>query len=355
MIEKLATLETRYENLNGMLCDPNVLADQAELRRLAKERAELEEVVAAFREYRKTLQELEEARSLLKVEKDGEFKEYLHGEIQTLSCKKESLEQTLTELLLPKDPYADKNIFLEIRAGAGGEEAALFAAELFRMYSKYAEKMGWKTELMNLSPTELGGIKEAILSISGKNVYSNLKFESGVHRVQRVPATEASGRIHTSTVTMAVLVEPDEVEVQVNPADLRIDTYRSSGAGGQHVNKTDSAVRITHLPTGIVVACQDERSQHQNRDKAMRILRAKLLERQQRDQEMEIAKSRKMQVGTGERSEKIRTYNFPQSRVTDHRIGLTVHGIERILEGEIQEFIEALMMDERRRELEKVG
>jgi len=340
--KRLDEIEKRYEELNRMLCDSEVISDQARYREIAKERSDIEEIVTTYRNYRKIAHDLEESRMMVKQEEDRELRDFIASEIAEMEKKLEGEREKLMFMLIPKDPNDEKDIIMEIRAGAGGEEAALFAGELFRMYGKYAEKRHWKVELWSSNETGLGGYKEVVFSIAGKGVYSRLKFESGVHRVQRVPATEASGRIHTSTVTVAVLVEPEEVEIQINPNDLRIDTYRSSGAGGQHVNKTDSAVRITHLPTNIVVACQDERSQHQNREKAMRILRAKLLEQQQISQEKEIALARKLQVGSGDRSEKIRTYNFPQSRITDHRIGFTLHNLEFVLEGEIDELLDAL-------------
>lgn len=355
MLDKLLSIEKKYEELNNLLCQENVIANPQEYKRVAKERAGIEDIVSLIREYRKLLSDMEEAKKMVKAEKDPEFSEFLAQEIKSLTERREKMEEELTVLLLPKDPYADKNIIMEIRGGAGGDEAALFGMELYRMYSKYAENKGWKTEVLSSNTTGLGGLKEVVFSIAGKDVYSHLKFESGVHRVQRVPATEASGRIHTSTVTVAVLPEAEEFDVEINPVDLRIDTYRSSGAGGQHVNKTDSAVRITHLPTNLVVACQDERSQHQNREKAMRILRSKLYEMKQEEEERKIAQSRKMQVGTGDRSEKIRTYNFPQSRITDHRIGLSVHNIEKFLLGEIDEMVDALMMAEQREKLQKVS
>ncbi|MGV8120965.1 MAG: peptide chain release factor 1 [Candidatus Xenobiia bacterium LiM19] len=342
MEKRLDKIEERYEELNRMLCDSEVISDQNRYREIGKERSDIEEMVVFYRSFKKLSHDLEESRMMIKQEEDKELRDFIASEIAEMERKLEAEKEKLLFLLIPKDPNDEKDIIMEIRAGAGGEEAALFAGELFRMYGKYAEKKHWKVELWSSNETGLGGYKEVIFSITGKRVYSKLKFESGVHRVQRVPATEASGRIHTSTVTVAVLVEPEEVEIQINPNDLRIDTYRSSGAGGQHVNKTDSAVRITHLPTNIVVACQDERSQHQNREKAMRILRAKLLEQQQISQDKEIAEARKLQVGSGDRSEKIRTYNFPQSRITDHRIGFTAHNLELVLEGEIEDLLEAL-------------
>jgi peptide chain release factor 1 len=351
--DKLKVIEEKYEELNKLMCDPDIISDQNRFRDVARERSGIEDMVTEYRIYKKLSRDIEESRSMMKEEEDKDLKEYINAELNQMLKLLEESKDKLLKLLIPKDPYDEKDIIMEIRAGAGGEEAALFAGDLFRMYGKYAEKKHWKTEVMSSNPTGLGGFKEIVFSIEGKNVYARMKFESGVHRVQRVPDTEASGRIHTSTVTVAVLVEPEEVEVVVNPTDLRIDTYRSSGAGGQHVNKTDSAVRITHMPSGIVVACQDERSQHQNREKAMRILRAKLLEQQQINQEKEIAQKRKLQVGSGERSEKIRTYNFPQSRITDHRIGLTVHNLEFVLEGELEDIIDALTNELKREAIEK--
>jgi peptide chain release factor 1 len=351
--DKLRVIEEKYEHLNKLMCDPDIIGDQNRFREVAKERSSIEEMVAEYRHYKKLSLDIEESRLMMKEEEDRDLKDYINTEINQILRQQEECKEKLLKLLIPKDPYDAKDIIMEIRAGAGGEEAALFAGDLFRMYGKYAEKKHWKSEVMSSNPTGLGGFKEIVFSIEGKNVYSRMKFESGVHRVQRVPDTEASGRIHTSTVTVAVLVEPEEVEIQVNPNELRVDTYRSSGAGGQHVNKTDSAVRITHLPSGIVVACQDERSQHQNREKAMRILRAKLLEQEQINQEKEIAQKRKLQVGSGERSEKIRTYNFPQSRITDHRIGLTAHNLEFVLEGELDDIIEALTNEQKREAIEK--
>jgi peptide chain release factor 1 len=334
----LEEVEKKYEEIEKILSDPGITP--SEIHRYSKERSEMSEIVEAYREYKKTLKEIDENKALLR---DKELAELAREEITVLEDKKAGLEEKLRLLLLPRDPNDSKNVFLEIRAGTGGEEAALFAADLFRMYTRYAERNGWKVEIMNLNETGVGGIKEVIAAIEGKNVYSRLKYESGVHRVQRIPVTEAGGRIHTSTATVAVLAEPDEVEVTVDEKDLKIDTYRASGPGGQHVNKTDSAVRITHLPTGIVVQCQDERSQHKNRAKAMRMLRAKLYEVEEEKRRSEISSIRRSMVGTGERSEKIRTYNFPQGRITDHRIGLTLYKIESILDGDLDELIQALI------------
>jgi len=355
MLDKIEKIEQRYKYLNDELCKPEVLSNNNLLKELSKERSEIEEIVSLGGVFKKKTQELKDVLDMLEVEEDTSMREMLKEERERLQAEVADIEKNILLLLLPKDPYADKNIIMEIRQGAGGEEAALFAAELMRMYMKYAERNGFKTEILDIHETELGGIKEVSFNIKGKNVYATLKFESGVHRVQRVPDTEASGRIHTSTVTVAVLPEAEEVDVEINPNDIRVDTYRSSSAGGQHVNKTDSAIRITHFPTGIVVTCQDERSQRQNREKAMRILRSKLLEIAIREQEEAIASSRKLQVGSGARSEKIRTYNYPQSRVTDHRIGYSVHNIEMIMEGALDELLDALKKAEKEEMLQEAG
>jgi peptide chain release factor 1 len=330
-------------DLERSLVDPAVISNRKEYARLGKERSDLEEIVARYREWKKLSAEIEGHRSLLE-EGDAEIRELAKAELPGMRDRLDALEEELKRLLLPRDPNDERNVIFEIRAGTGGEEASLFAAELYRMYSRYAEEQGWRVELMSANPTGLGGFKEVIALIEGRGVYSRLKFEGGVHRVQRVPETEASGRIHTSTVTVAVLPEADEVDVQIDEVkDLRIDVYRSSGPGGQSVNTTDSAVRITHLPSGLVVACQDEKSQHKNKSKALKILRARLLERAQAEQQAEVAQSRRSMVGTGERSERIRTYNFPQGRVTDHRINLTLYSLDRVIEGEIEPLIDALI------------
>jgi peptide chain release factor 1 len=343
MLEKLKEVEERYNEINRQLSDPKVIADQKRFQSLAKEHARLSGVVEKYQRYRKTLDDLRAAEQVLSESKsDTEMSEMAELEIEECKERRETLENDLKILLLPRDPNDDKNIFLEIRAGTGGEEAALFAADLFRMYSRYAEEKGWRVEIMNSNPTGVGGLKEIIALIEGHGAYSRLKYESGVHRVQRIPVTETGGRIHTSAVTVAVLPEAEEVELAINPNELKIDVFRSSGPGGQSVNTTDSAVRITHLPTGTVVICQDEKSQLKNKTKALKVLRARLLDRLQAEQEDEIARTRKSQVGTGDRSERIRTYNFPQNRVTDHRIGLTLHKLETILEGSLDEMVDAL-------------
>jgi peptide chain release factor 1 len=342
MFDKLRQIEERYRELNRSLSDPAVLGQPVLYARTAKAAADLAETVQKFDDYRVVLTRLSEARHILNEDGDREMRELAQAEIDELQARQADLEQELRTLLVPRDPNDDKNVFLEIRAGAGGDEAGLFAADLARMYTKYAERQKWKVEVMDANPTGIGGLKEAVLLIQGRGAWSRLKFERGVHRVQRVPATESSGRIHTSTVTVAVLPEAEDVDVKVDDRDVQVDVYRSSGPGGQGVNTTDSAVRLTHLPTGLVVTCQDERSQIKNRAKAMRVLRARLLERAQNEQAAAIAADRKSQVGTGERSERIRTYNFPQGRVSDHRINLTLHRLPMILEGDLDEMIDAL-------------
>ena len=342
MLEKLQALEERYIHLEGLLSNPEAMNDMATWQKNTKTHAKLTEIVTKYREYKACLKTIEDTLELLREKLDDEMHALAQAELDDAKADKERLEAELRILLLPRDPNDDKDVIMEIRGGAGGEEAALFAGDLFRMYSRYAESQGWRIEMMDSNPTDLGGFKEVVFSIAGAGAYSRLKFESGVHRVQRVPDTESSGRIHTSTVTVAVLPEAEDVDVQINQNDLRIDTYCASGAGGQHVNKTESAVRITHLPTGVVVQCQDEKSQLKNKEQAMRVLRAKVLEIAQESQRAETAQNRKSQVGTGDRSERIRTYNFPQGRMTDHRIGLTLHKLDFIMNGDLTETIDAL-------------
>lgn len=342
MFQKLDAVETRCIQLDKLLCDSEVINNQERFQKYAKERSELSELLDTYRMYKKVCKELDESEQLIS-ESDEELRQLAKSEAQQLEEEKELLENKLKLLLLPRDPRDEKNIILEIRAGTGGEEAAIFVSDLFKMYLKYAENKSWKVEIMSQNVTGLGGYKEIIALIEGKKVYSRFKYESGVHRVQRVPETESQGRIHTSAVTVAVLPEAEDVEVEIDPNDLKIDVFRSSGPGGQHVNKTDSAVRITHLPSGLVVSCQDEKSQHKNKAKALKILRARLFDKAVRDQQSEISQDRKDQVGSGDRSERIRTYNFPQGRVTDHRIKLTLHNLENVLEGELDEFFDQLI------------
>ena len=344
MFDKLQGIEDKLEKINSSLCDPEVVSNQEEYKKLMREAKTLTPIVEKFREYKKANSDLTEAKEMLADSSlDKEFRDMASEEAAEAQKKTEELKEELKVLLLPKDPNDYKNVIVEIRGGAGGEEAALFAGSLFRMYSMYAERKGWKTEIMNENPTELGGYKEISFMIEGEGAYSRLKFESGVHRVQRVPDTESQGRVHTSTVTVAVLPEAEEVEFTLDPADLQIDVFRSSGAGGQKVNKTSSAIRVTYLPTGMVVECQDERSQYKNKDKALKVLRSRLLEEKTAKQNAEIAGERRSQVGTGDRSERIRTYNFPQGRVSDHRIGLTLYKIEAIMNGDLDEIIDALV------------
>lgn len=344
MFDKLQGIEDKLEKINSSLCDPEVVSNQEEYKKLMREAKTLTPIVEKFREYKKANSDLTEAKEMLADSSlDKEFRDMASEEATKAQKKTEELKEELKVLLLPKDPNDYKNVIVEIRGGAGGEEAALFAGSLFRMYSMYAERKGWKTEIMNENPTELGGYKEISFMIEGEGAYSRLKFESGVHRVQRVPETESQGRVHTSTVTVAVLPEAEEVEFTLDPADLQIDVFRSSGAGGQKVNKTSSAIRVTYLPTGMVVECQDERSQYKNKDKALKVLRSRLLEEKTAKQNAEIGGERRSQVGTGDRSERIRTYNFPQGRVSDHRIGLTLYKIEAIMNGDLDEIIDALV------------
>ncbi|HNU94781.1 MAG TPA: peptide chain release factor 1 [Bacillota bacterium] len=353
MFEKLREIEARYDELESEMADPEIIADQPRYKKVTKAHSDLEDIVARYRELKKVMSEIQSTQEMLRDKLDSELRELAEAELASLEEDKSSLEEKLKVLLLPSDPLDEKNVIMEIRAGTGGDEAALFAGDLFRMYSRYAERNGWQIESMSSNPTELGGFKEAIVMISGDRVYSRLKYESGVHRVQRVPETEASGRIHTSAATVAVLPEAEEVDIEIDANDLRVDVFRSSGHGGQSVNTTDSAVRITHIPTGMVVTCQDEKSQHKNKDKALKVLRARLLDQLMEEQEAGIAETRKTQVGSGDRSERIRTYNFPQSRVTDHRIGLTTHRLTEFLDGDLDEMIEALIVSAQSERLKK--
>ncbi|MBR0348270.1 MAG: peptide chain release factor 1 [Acutalibacteraceae bacterium] len=344
MLDKLKSVEEKFEDINAQLCDPDVVSDMDKYRKLMQDVKHLTPIVEKYREYKKVNSDLEEAKMLLdEGGLDKDFREMVFEQLEESKQQIEVIGEELKILLLPRDPNDDRNVIIEIRGGAGGEESALFANSLFRMYSMYAETRGWKPEILSSNPTELGGFKEVSFMISGDGAYSRFKFESGVHRVQRVPETESQGRIHTSTVTVAVLPEAQDVDIEINPADLQIDTFRSSGAGGQHINKTESAIRITHIPTGTIVECQDERSQHKNKDKAMKILRSRILDAEREKQNKEIAGERKSQVGTGDRSERIRTYNYPQGRVSDHRIGLTLYKLEAILNGDLDEVIDALI------------
>ena len=354
MFAKLESLERKFLDLEQELADPTVFNDQDRYRKLTKAHSDLKPVVDIFRQYRELKQNLADNQELLN-DADPDIREMAHEEIKSIEEKLPELEHDLKVLLLPTDPLDEKNIILEIRAGTGGEEAALFGGDLFRMYCRYAEKMGWKVEIMSQSESDNGGYKEVIALISGDKVYSRLKFESGVHRVQRVPETETQGRIHTSTATVAVMPQAEEVDFALDMKDLRIDTFRSSGAGGQHINKTSSAIRITHIPTGTVVECQNERSQFQNKDKALEILRSRLLAQKQKEQQDAINADRAGQVGTGDRSEKIRTYNFPQDRCTDHRIGLTVHNLDKIMDGNLDEIIDALATHEQAEKLRQLN
>ncbi len=356
MLERLESIERRYEELNNLMAQPEVAVDFKKLQNLAKERANLGEIVTRYREYKATMKSLEDTQAMLNDSLDEEMSALAKEESGNLQRKRERLLQEIKLALLPKDPADKKDVIVEIRAGTGGEEAALFAATLFRMYSRYAATKGWKVDIMSGNETGIGGFKEIIFEVKGKGVYSRLKYESGVHRVQRVPATESSGRIHTSTATVAVLPEAEEIEIGIDLNDLRVDTFCSGGAGGQNVNKVASAVRLTHIPSGMVVICQDERSQLQNKIKAMAVLRARLLDQERQRQFQEVTDARRSQVGTGERSEKIRTYNFPQGRISDHRIGLTIHNLEAILEGDLDDIIDAVATADQAKQLEaKVG
>ncbi|WLR41685.1 peptide chain release factor 1 [Bacillus carboniphilus] len=346
MLDRLQAVEDRYEKLNELLMDPNVVNDPKKLREYSKEQSGLQETVEVYRECKEVTEQLEDAKQMLEDKLDADMREMVKDEVDELTEQKDQLEEKLKVLLIPKDPNDDKNVIMEVRGAAGGEEAALFASDLYRMYSRYAEAQGWKTEVMEASPTGTGGYKEIIFMINGEGAYSRMKFENGAHRVQRVPETESGGRIHTSTATVAVLPEAEEVEVEVHDKDIRVDTFASSGPGGQSVNTTMSAVRLTHVPTGIVVSCQDEKSQIKNKDKAMKVLRARIYDKFQQEAQAEYDQNRKMAVGTGDRSERIRTYNFPQNRVTDHRIGLTIQKLDQILEGKLDEVIEALIHED---------
>ncbi len=355
MFSKLDFIEGKYEELSIKLSDPSVMADQKEWQKLCKEQADLLVIVNKYNEYKKIVKDVENDKEMLQDKLDKELKDMVEDEIKELSEQQSIVEAELKILLLPKDPNDERNVFVEIRGGAGGEEAALFASNLFRMYTRYAERRGWRVELMSVNETDLGGLKEVVFMIKGLGAYSRLKYESGVHRVQRVPDTESSGRIHTSTTTVAVLPEVDDIEVEVNQADLRIDVYRSSGNGGQCVNTTDSAVRITHVPSGLVVTCQDEKSQLKNKEKAMKVLRSRLYEIAESERSAGIAEDRKSQVGTGDRSERIRTYNYPQGRVSDHRIGLTLYKLDNFLDGDIDEIVDAMITSEQAGKMKTLG
>lgn len=355
MFDKLNEVLDKYNELTSRLSDSDVVSDIKAYQQLSKEHAELKPVVEKYLEYKNIKKSIEEADTILKESNDRDLIELAEMEIKEGSKELEKIEEELRLLLLPKDPFDEKNIYIEIRAGTGGDEASLFAADLLRMYMRYAEKCGWKSEIIEANDTGVGGYKEVVLLVKGKNAYSKLKFEAGVHRVQRIPQTESSGRIHTSACTVAVLPEADDVDISIDPKDLRVDVYRSSGAGGQHVNTTDSAVRITHLPTGIVVSCQDERSQIKNKEKAMKLLKSKILELEIEKQRSEVAENRKQQVGSGDRSERIRTYNFPQNRLTDHRINLTVYNLDMVMEGDLDEIIDALITFDQAERLKAIG
>ncbi|MFT8392913.1 MAG: peptide chain release factor 1 [Liquorilactobacillus ghanensis] len=354
LFKRLQTLEDRYEELGELLSDPEIIADTAKFTKLSKEMADLRETVEKYREYKKTVQTIKDDEEMLNDKLDDEMAQMVKDELAQAKDKRDQLEEKIKVLLLPKDPNDDKNIIMEIRGAAGGDEASLFAADLFEMYSKYAEKQGWTIQVIDKNVTEVGGFKEIALVINGKSVYSKLKYESGAHRVQRVPVTESAGRVHTSTATVVVMPEEEDVEIDLDPKDIRVDVYRSSGAGGQHINKASSAVRMTHLPTGIVVAMQDQRSQQQNREKAMKILKARVYDYYSSQEQQAYDANRKSAVGTGDRSERIRTYNYPQNRVTDHRIGLTLNKLDRIMNGNLEEVIDALILFDQTKKLEQL-
>ncbi len=354
MLEKLDFLEDKYKELNKKISDPKIINQSRKWQKLVKEHAHLEPIVQKYREFKKVSESLEEDREMLREKLDDDFKEMLKEEVKELNEQEEKLREELKFLLIPKDPNDQKNVIVEIRAGVGGDEAGLFAGDLFRMYTRYSERQGWKNEIMSISDQGIGGYKEVIFMIKGEGAYSKLKYESGVHRVQRVPDTESSGRIHTSSATVAVLPEVDDIDIEIDMNDIRVDVFRSSGNGGQSVNTTDSAVRLTHEPSGLVVSCQDEKSQHKNKDKALRILKARLYDKYQQEQDDEQAEARKSQVGSGDRSERIRTYNFPQGRVSDHRINLTLYKLDAFLDGDLDEMIDALTTSDQTEKLKKI-
>ena len=355
MFDRLQAVEDRYERLNELLSDPDIVSDSKKLAQFSKEQSDIQETVTVYREYKSIKEQIQDAKDLIDMEDDTEMKEMAQEELKELEVQIPDLEEKMKILLIPKDPNDGKNIIMEIRGAAGGDEAALFANSLFRMYSKYAETQGWRTEIVSANPTELGGYKEIVIMISGSDVYSKLKYESGAHRVQRVPETESQGRVHTSTATVVVMPEAAEVELDLQDKDIRVDIYHASGAGGQHVNKTASAVRMTHIPTGVVVAMQDERSQLKNREKAMKILRARVYDKLQQEEQSKYDAERKSAVGTGDRSERIRTYNYPQNRVTDHRIGLTIQKLDQIIDGKLDDVIDALIMEEQAKKLDALN
>jgi peptide chain release factor 1 len=352
VLDRLQAVEDRYEKLNELLSDPEIISDPNKLREYSKEQSDIQETVEVYREYKDAREQLRDAKAMLEEKLDADMREMVKEEVSELEGQEKELSERLKILLVPKDPNDDKNVIVEVRGAAGGDEAALFAGDLYRMYSRYAEVQGWKTEIIEASYTELGGYKEIIFMINGKGAFAKLKFENGAHRVQRVPETESGGRIHTSTATVAVLPEAEEVEIDIHEKDVRVDTFASSGPGGQSVNTTMSAVRLTHLPTGVVVSCQDEKSQIKNKEKAMKVLRARVYDKFRQEAQAEYDQNRKQAVGTGDRSERIRTYNFPQNRVTDHRIGLTIQKLDQILQGKLDDFINALVMEDQAQKME---